>query len=78
MAKLVGIDLKIKVALHSLARRVQHEEGALGQMLARGNHKGLSYQSGLRDGLVIAQQIMAGLETAVDAQPAADSVVDAA
>lgn len=66
-----------QIARFTLARRVKYEEATLGQMLARGNHKSLSYQSGLVDGMLIAQRITAGLDAA-EAADAALPLEDAA
>lgn len=51
------------IARGSLRRRIAAEQSRLGEMIRRGNHKGLSYQSGLVDGLNIAASLSALLDT---------------
>lgn len=50
------------IARGTLMRRVQLENGRLGEMLKRGNHKDFSYQAGLVDGLYIAARLTAVLD----------------
>lgn len=54
------------IARSTLRRRIQQEETVLGEMLKRGNHKSLSYQSGLVDGLLIAASLTAVLDQEVE------------
>lgn len=54
-------EIRTAVAQGTLARRIKGESARLGEMLRRGNHAQLSYQSGLVDGLTIAARLT-GLE----------------
>jgi hypothetical protein len=52
------VQIQKAIAQGTLARRIKLEKANLGEMLRRGAHVRVSYQSGLLDGLMIAAQLV--------------------